>query len=77
MQRFGSVIGVTFANAQAAERFIDRSHFIIPTTSFGGVHTTAERRARWGDHVPEGYVRLSIGCEPADALWADFANAMA
>jgi len=34
------------------------------------VHTSAERRARWGDAVPAGYVRLSVGWEPADELLA-------
>lgn len=73
MARFGSVLGLTFADAAAAERFIAETRFIVPATSFGGVHTSAERRARWGDDVAEGYVRLSVGCEPAEALWADFA----
>jgi cystathionine gamma-lyase len=39
-------------------------------TSFGGVHTSAERRSRRGDDVPPGFVRLSVGCEPAEELWA-------
>jgi cystathionine gamma-lyase len=34
------------------------------------VHSSAERRARWGDAVPAGFVRLSVGCEPAEELWA-------
>ena len=42
---------------------------IQPATSFGGVHTSAERRARWGDAVAPGYVRLSVGCEPLEELW--------
>ncbi|MCO5217732.1 MAG: cystathionine gamma-lyase [Thermomicrobiales bacterium] len=67
--QFGSVIGVTFADAESAERFITDTEFIVASTSFGGTHTSAERRARWGDAVPEGYVRLSIGCEPTEALW--------
>ncbi|RDE09881.1 cystathionine gamma-lyase [Pelagibacterium lacus] len=76
MTRFGSVLGLTFSDAATAERFIAESRFIVPATSFGGVHTSAERRARWGDQVAEGYVRLSIGCEPADALWSDFASVL-
>ena len=76
MHRFGSVLGVTFADAEAAERFIAAARFIVPSTSFGSVHTSAERRARWGDRVAEGYVRLSVGCEPTDALWSDIARAL-
>lgn len=64
----GFIIGLTFAHKARAEAFINDCPAIIPSTSFGGVHTSAERRARWGDDVPEGYVRLSVGCEPTEAL---------
>lgn len=69
MDRFGFLIGLTLASAEAAETFIDGCSLIQPATSFGGVHTAAERRARWGDAVAPGYVRLSIGCEPVEELW--------
>ena len=69
MMRFGSLIGLTLASAEAAERFIDGCALLAPATSFGGVHSSAERRARWGDAVAPGFVRLSIGCEPAEDLW--------
>ncbi len=71
MRRFGFLVGVTFADAKTAERFIDDCPMIQPATSFGGVHTSAERRARWGDAVAPGFVRLSIGCEPATQLWSE------
>lgn len=76
MLRAGSLVGVTFADAAAAEAFIEKSAYIVPTTSFGGTHTTAERRARWGDAVPEGFVRLSVGCEPTEELWADLSRVL-
>lgn len=69
MERFGFMIGTTLASEAAAEDFINRCALIQPATSFGGVHTSGERRARWGDAVPPGFVRLSIGCEPAEELW--------
>ncbi len=69
MRRFGSLIAVTFADRTEAERFIETAHFVRSTTSFGGIHTSAECRARWGDQVPAGFVRLSVGCEPTDVLW--------
>lgn len=69
MSRHGFLIGLTLASEQAAERFISHCPMIQPATSFGGVHTSAERRARWGDAVDPGFVRLSIGCEPAEELW--------
>ena len=69
MERFGFLIGVTLESEDAAESFIDGCALIQPATSFGGVHTSAERRARWGDAVDPGFVRLSIGCEPVEELW--------
>ncbi len=70
MAKPGFVIGVTFADEATAEKFITDCPAIFAATSFGGIQTSAERRARWGDAVPEGYVRLSVGCEPAEALFA-------
>jgi cystathionine gamma-lyase len=69
MLRFGNILGVTLSDKNSAEKFINQCAMIRPTTSFGGVHTSAERRARWGDNVPEGFVRLSVGCEPLEELW--------
>ncbi|GKY87243.1 cystathionine gamma-lyase [Sinisalibacter aestuarii] len=70
MRRNGFLIGMELESADAAERFIGRCPLIEAATSFGGVHTSAERRARWGDAVAPGYVRLSVGTEPVEALWA-------
>jgi cystathionine gamma-lyase len=45
-------------------------------TSFGGVHSTAERRARWGgDAVGEGFIRFSVGCEAIDDILEDIERA--
>ncbi len=77
MQRFGFLIGLTLASQEAAERFIDACALIQPATSFGGVHTSAERRARWGDAVAPGFVRLSVGCEPVEELWKAMEEALA
>jgi cystathionine gamma-lyase len=45
-------------------------------TSFGGVHSSAERRARWGEAVAPGYIRFSAGCEPLEPLWQDVERAL-
>jgi cystathionine gamma-lyase len=76
MLRFGMILGVTLSDKGSAEKFINGCKFIRPTTSFGGVHTSAERRARWGDKVPEGFVRLSVGCEPFEQLWLEIKSAL-
>jgi cystathionine gamma-lyase len=76
MLRNGFLIGVTLAGADAAEAFIDECALLQPATSFGGVHSAAERRARWGDAVAPGFVRLSVGCEPVEELWAAMAASL-
>jgi len=64
----GFILGLEFGSADHAEAFMTSCPAIFPSTSFGGVHTSAECRARWGDKVSSGYVRLSVGCEPETAL---------
>lgn len=76
MTMFGSMITLTLRDGAAAERFIDTCPLIQASTSFGGVRSCAERRARWGDAVPEGFIRLSIGIEPVEPLWAAMDHAL-
>jgi cystathionine gamma-lyase len=76
MTRFGFLIGVTLADEVAAERFIAETKYLVAATSFGGLHSSAERRARWGDAVDPGFVRISVGCEPTETLWAEFRRAL-
>jgi len=68
MERFGFLIGFTLESERQAEQLINTCPLIQPATSFGAIHTSAERRARWGDAVDPGFVRLSIGCEPTSEL---------
>ncbi|MEO0550629.1 MAG: cystathionine gamma-lyase [Pseudomonadota bacterium] len=76
MLKPGFVIGLYFETEALAEQFIAGCPLIFPSTSFGGVHTSAERRARWGDDVPAGFVRLSVGCEPEALLLAAMKEAL-
>jgi cystathionine gamma-lyase len=77
MDRFGPVLTFTLETRERAERFLRACRLVAESTSFGGLHTTAERRARWGDPVPEGLIRLSAGCEDAADLLADVDAALA
>jgi cystathionine gamma-lyase len=72
----GSLIAITLADKAAAERFIEACNLMRASTSFGGVHTCAERRARWGDAVADGFIRLSVGCEPTDVLLKEIERAL-
>src|SRR5262249_54341681 len=58
MQFFGPVVSFVLAGRAEAERFLSACKLIIEATSFGGLHSTAERRARWkGDAIPDGFIR--------------------
>jgi cystathionine gamma-lyase len=67
--RFGFLLSLTLESEDKAEAFINTCPLLRPATSFGGVHSSAERRARWGDAVDPAFIRLSVGCEPVDELW--------
>jgi cystathionine gamma-lyase len=73
----GALVAFTLPSAERAQEFLDRCRLVTEATSFGGVHTTAERRARWGtDDVPEGFIRFSAGCEDTNDLVADVKQAL-
>jgi cystathionine gamma-lyase len=75
--RFGMVVGFELAGAEEAQAFLAACELVAESTSFGGVHSSAERRARWGtDDVSEGFIRLSAGLEEADDLVADVLRAL-
>lgn len=78
LRRGNGLVSFTLDDQTAAERFLASSRLVAETTSFGGVHSTAERRARWGgDDVPDGFVRLSCGVEDTADLVADVEQALA
>lgn len=77
MDHFGFIISFDLGSAERAQHFLQSCSLIFEATSFGGVHTMAERRARWGtDDVPEGVVRLSVGCERVEDLLGAFESAL-
>ncbi|MFC9249354.1 cystathionine gamma-lyase [Streptomyces sp. NPDC057136] len=77
MRRFGSVVSFVLADRETAERFLAGLRLVDDATSFGGVRSTAERRARWGgDAVPEGFIRFSVGAEDPEDLLADVERAL-
>ncbi len=77
MRAFGPVLSFVLKDKATAEQFLANAELITEATSFGAIHTTAERRARWGhDDIPEGLVRLSAGCEAVEDLIADVTHAL-
>jgi cystathionine gamma-lyase len=77
MQAFGSVVSFDLGTRALAEQFLRSLTLAREATSFGGVHSTAERRARWGgDAISEGFIRFSVGCESVDDILNDVASAL-
>lgn len=77
MRRIPGVVSFDLGSASRVADFLKRSKLVFAATSFGGLHTTADRRAQWGDDTAEGFVRLSCGIEDTDDLLADLAAALA
>jgi cystathionine gamma-lyase len=73
----GSVVCFTLESADRAQAFLAAARLVAESTSFGGLHSNAERRGRWGtDAVPEGLIRFSAGIEDTEDLLADIARAL-
>ena len=81
---FGAIVSVVLAagslGADVVGDLVTRSTQLwVHATSLGGVESTLERRRRWQAEpatIPEGLVRLSVGIEDVDDLWADLAQAL-
>jgi cystathionine gamma-synthase len=64
-------------DGEAARRVETSVRVITNATSLGGVESLIETRARWeGDRVPPNLLRLSVGLEDVEDLWADLEQAL-
>jgi cystathionine gamma-synthase len=74
----GGLLSFDVADAAAAHTVETSLRLITNATSLGGVDSVLEARARWeGDRVPPGLLRLSVGLEPVEELWADLETSLA
>ena len=76
---FGTVISFdVVGGAAAADAVCAQVRLICHATSFGGVESTIVRRAALPrqEHLPPSLLRLSVGLESADDLWADLDQAL-
>jgi cystathionine gamma-synthase len=76
---FGGIVSIDLPDAAAADRFVAALRIWVHATSLGGVESTLERRRFWAaesQDVPEGLVRLSVGIEDVEDLWADLEQAL-
>jgi cystathionine gamma-synthase len=85
MKGFGSIICIQVApvaglsGADAADALVRALELWLPATSLGGVESLIERRRRHTAEpasVPENLVRLSVGIENVEDLWADLKQAL-
>ena len=80
MKGYGSVLSFeTIGDAAAAEKVCDSVHLMTHATSLGGVETLIERRRRWVEErpdIPETLIRLAVGIEDVEDLWADLNGAL-
>jgi len=69
---------VVAGGADAADAVCRRVRLLVPATSLGGVESTIERRQKYaGDaHVPPGLLRMSVGIEHIEDVWADLVSAL-
>ena len=77
MDGFGAMLAFEVAaGAEAAQAVAERVRVIVHATSLGGVETLIERRARYEyEATPEALLRLSVGVEHVEDLWADLDRA--
>jgi cystathionine gamma-synthase len=77
----GAVISFTLTSVAQADELCRRVRLITHATSLGGVETLIERRGSYPGELAQGtpaeMLRLSVGIEHAEDLWADLAQALA
>jgi cystathionine gamma-lyase len=76
MRRLPGIVTFTLPSADHAARFLGACRLVYAATSFGGLHSTADRRAQWGDDAPDGLIRLSCGVEDTADLVEDVLRAL-
>jgi cystathionine gamma-synthase len=80
VRHYGAMVSfIVRGGADVADDVISKVRIVVAATSLGGVETTMERRQKYaGDsHVAPGLIRMSVGIEHVEDLWADLAQALA
>lgn len=76
---FGAIVGMILPDAEKADTAQNSTKLWTFATSLGGVESTLERRRRWKIEtttIPESLIRLSVGIEDIEDLWADLKQAL-
>jgi len=74
---FSFLVSFDVADGEAAARVERAVETIENATSLGGTRSKLEARHRWeGDRIPTGLLRLSVGLEDVELLWADLERSL-
>jgi cystathionine gamma-synthase len=78
MRGFGAVLSFEVADVATADAMCAAVRVVTHATSLGGVESTIERRAKLPgqEHVPAALLRLSVGVEHVEDVWADLSAAL-
>ena len=80
MKGYGAMISFDVKGGpSAADKACASSELVTFATSLGGVESLWERRHRWSNEsptIPTNLVRLSVGIEGVEDLWADIDQAL-
>ena len=79
LRGFGTMVSFELhGDARRADAVCGQLRLIVHATSLGSVESTIERRAAvpGQEHLPPSLLRLSVGCEHVEDLWADLAAAL-
>ena len=78
MNGFGALMSFVLADAEVADRVCQQVGLIVHATSLGGVETSMERRNRQPgeEQTHPGLIRMSVGIEHVEDLWADLSAAL-
>jgi cystathionine gamma-synthase len=76
---FGGIVSIELDDVRTADALVAAVRLWLPATSLGGVESLVERRRRQPAEpttVPAALVRLSVGIENPEDLWADLDQAL-
>lgn len=83
----GGILGFEVADLRTAQRVLSHLHLLVPAVSLGScdtliqapaayTHRVVDPEVRRATSISEGLLRISVGVEDPDDLWADLSQAL-
>ncbi len=80
LDNHGAVVSFTVGSVAQGDQLCERVRLITHATSLGGVESLIERRGAYPEEIAQGtpaeLIRLSVGIEHVEDLWADLKQAL-